>query len=544
MNIQLPPGYAAGRKAHVGLWVALSLLLFVLAGCSPDPQDSSTSAAQPQSSPETSADHIAWFEGNVDAAFRAAKESGKPIFLYWGAEWCPPCHELKATIFKRPEFIRQSRLFVPVYLDGDTERAQQYGERFGVMGYPTVIIFSPDGAEITRIPGGMDIQQYVGVMDLALDSLHPVSGLVDALNRGEPLSREDWRLLAFYSWGQDRGRALGERSLAEVSLQMAEACPAEFSLEKSLLQMLAVESWAGEEGRDPAQRERFRGWVLAVLGDDALSRANLNTFAWSSEKLVVALSESDQEQEAIGGAIYAALDRVLSDSEVNVLTRLNALYGEADVLQTLSPGLPAEQKSALVAKGAALRAELGAYQQHAGLYSLAETYHLIHADAETRATLDAGMAVSKQPYYFMVVLADIERDEGNTEQALNWYRKAWEAARGPATRVQWGTIYLLALIDLAADDLAGIEATGDAILGEMTVQADALHQRNTRRMERINTALQEWVAQPGGDSGDSAGRAQVLAHFQARLQGVCEQQSERPPLCDSLAGAAGEPAAT
>ena len=39
---------------------------------------------------------IDWFDGTVDEAFAAAKASGKPIFPYWGAEWCPPCHAISA----------------------------------------------------------------------------------------------------------------------------------------------------------------------------------------------------------------------------------------------------------------------------------------------------------------------------------------------------------------------------------------------------------------------------------------------------------------
>ena len=100
---------------------------------------------------------IDWFEGDVDAAFAAAKAADKPLFLYWGAEWCPPCSQIKATIFNQREFQERSRLFVPVYLDGDTPSAQKHGETFAVDGYPTMILFRPDGKEITRLPGGVDV---------------------------------------------------------------------------------------------------------------------------------------------------------------------------------------------------------------------------------------------------------------------------------------------------------------------------------------------------------------------------------------------------
>jgi thiol:disulfide interchange protein len=69
----------------------------------------------------TQAGGIEWRkDNNVDAAFALAKSANKPLFLYWGAVWCPPCNQVKATIFNRQEFIDKSRHFIPVYLDGDS----------------------------------------------------------------------------------------------------------------------------------------------------------------------------------------------------------------------------------------------------------------------------------------------------------------------------------------------------------------------------------------------------------------------------------------
>ena len=37
---------------------------------------------------------IDWFSGDVQAAFNAAAAAHRPVFLYWGAKWCPPCQQL------------------------------------------------------------------------------------------------------------------------------------------------------------------------------------------------------------------------------------------------------------------------------------------------------------------------------------------------------------------------------------------------------------------------------------------------------------------
>src|SRR3984957_5099518 len=89
----------------------------------------STSATSSKSAKNVAEPAIAWYVGSVESAFVAARAQNKPVFLYWGAKWCPPCHELKATVFSRPDFIEKLKLFIPVYLDGDDPGAQKWGNQ-------------------------------------------------------------------------------------------------------------------------------------------------------------------------------------------------------------------------------------------------------------------------------------------------------------------------------------------------------------------------------------------------------------------------------
>src|SRR5205814_2210578 len=80
-----------------------------LAACSPSPEPAKPPVAKgPASASSNTAaaahdDAIAWRKDDVDAAFVQAKADHKPLFLYWGAVWCPPCNQVKATLFNRQD---------------------------------------------------------------------------------------------------------------------------------------------------------------------------------------------------------------------------------------------------------------------------------------------------------------------------------------------------------------------------------------------------------------------------------------------------------
>src|SRR5205814_4122338 len=131
-------GLSLARAAAAAIVLAASGLQGAAIASAPDPKSG-----------------IAWqmasSDAEVDRAFALAKQSGKQVFLYWGAVWCPPCNQVKATLFSRPDFVERSRAFIPVYVDGDKPGAQKVASRFKVSGYPTMILFKPDGAEVTRL---------------------------------------------------------------------------------------------------------------------------------------------------------------------------------------------------------------------------------------------------------------------------------------------------------------------------------------------------------------------------------------------------------
>ena len=59
---------------------------------------------------------------------------------------------------------------------------------------------------------------------------------------------------------------------------------------------------------------------------------------------------------------------------------------------------------------------------------------------------------SNTPHYYIGDLADVEEHLGNNERALELMAEAYEKAKGPASRFQWGYSYLDGLLRLTPDD--------------------------------------------------------------------------------------------
>ena len=457
----------------------------------------------------------------MDEACAAAKAQGKPIFLYWGAVWCPPCHEIKATVFRSREFIERSRLFVPVYLDGDSENAQALGEKFGVVGYPTMIVFSPAGEEITRIPGGIDIQAYANVLDLTLAQAQPVSALLaKVLDEGASLDASQCRLLAYYSWGQDKS-LLADRDDAAAFRAMAGACPAAATTERSMLQMAALEAAVDAAGQPEnavpmtaEQKAEALQQVRQVLADKGLTRANLFTIIGAGTDITTTITDAGSAERAdLQARFVEVLKRMQDDPSLFTTERLYGTLGLLDFARIDDPEAPLPPELVEDVRVRVQKADAGTTDTYERQTVINIASHLLEEAGlkeEAKQLLLAELDKSKQPYYFMVGLADLEEQAGNQEAAIDWLQRAYGAATGPATRFQWGTYYVNGLLEMAPDDVARIRTETVNVVRELE-KSRAFYQRPKAQLERLEKKLEAWGTTPERREGLAGIRQDVLA---------------------------------
>ena len=490
-------------------------------------------------------DNVAWLVASADAdierAFGQARTQKKPVLLYWGATWCPPCNQLKATLFNRHEFAAQSRHFVAVFVDGDRPAAQKLGARFKVSGYPTLVLFTPDGAEITRLPGEADAPQVLSLLATGLAGGRPIAQVLADAQAGRPLTANEWRMLSFHAWSVDGSGLVAEADrpavLADLASKAQAANPGDGETTTRLWLKALAES---DDGKGLKSDEALRQRVLRVLGDPAASRLHMDVLIYGAPDMVKALTADDSaERAALVAQFEATLQRLQNDTTLARGDRMVALYSRVSLARlgqpkdSTTPKLPEALVNEVREMAARFDREItDGYERQAVITNVGSMLGYAGLWSESEALLKANLSKSHSPYYLMSQLGSNARKLGRKDEALDWFRKAYEASEGPATRLQWGASYLSALVDLAPNQGARIEKTAIRIFNEAAKDKGALHERSARSLQRVGKKLASWNA----DGKQSA----AMKRIQASVQALCGKvgASERE-ACQALLPAPG-----
>lgn len=488
-------------------------------------------------------------DAEIEAAFAQAARQNKPVLMYWGASWCPPCNQLKATLFNRQEFANLARQFVAVHVDGDRPGAQRVSSRFKVSGYPTVVLFTPQRAEITRLPGEVDAPQVLAVLQSGLNGGRPAQAvLADAL-AGKPLAAADWRLLAYYSWETGESQLVPKADTAPTLAKLAAAHAASPGADAETTTRLWLKALAASDEAPAAKAVKpdaaLRQRVQQVLASPAQVRAHMDVIGGSAPELVRVLEpEAGAARDALVAQFDAVLQRLQADTTLSRNDRMGTLYNRVmlarlalpkDAVQVqLAPALVADARQMVAAADREIR---DGYERQAVITYGAALLARAGLWAESEALLKGNLAKSHSPYYLMSQLAGNYRRLGRHADALQWYEQSYVKAVGPATRVQWGAGYVSALIDLAPQDVARIEKAVSALLAEAATDSAAFEGRSARSYQRVAGKLATWNA--------DGSRAPVLARLQRQLDGVCakvDAADGQQATCRGLLKAEGKPA--
>jgi thioredoxin-related protein len=105
---------------------------------------------------------VVFFQGSHADLIKAAQRSGKPYFVDCYAEWCGPCKLLNKTTFADPtvgEYVNTNMLAYK--LDCEKGEGPELCKLWKIQGYPSILVFGPDGKRIGLIYGYVDSPTFL-----------------------------------------------------------------------------------------------------------------------------------------------------------------------------------------------------------------------------------------------------------------------------------------------------------------------------------------------------------------------------------------------
>lgn len=99
-----------------------------------------------------------------EEALALAKDSGKPVFIYFQADWCGYCAQMKKNVFSNNQVKKMlSENCVSLFVDVDQDEKTK--SMFKIKSLPTYLLVSPDGDIIQKESGYKDVNNFISWLE-------------------------------------------------------------------------------------------------------------------------------------------------------------------------------------------------------------------------------------------------------------------------------------------------------------------------------------------------------------------------------------------
>ena len=111
---------------------------------------------------------------NFDSGLNRARVEGKPMLVTFVTNWCGFCRKMDRTTWKHPTVLERLGEMVAVRVDAEEGRpgrkfsGRELAARYGVTGYPTIMLLDGGGAVISRTGGYQQPRQFLEWLEAGL----------------------------------------------------------------------------------------------------------------------------------------------------------------------------------------------------------------------------------------------------------------------------------------------------------------------------------------------------------------------------------------
>jgi hypothetical protein len=305
-------------------------------------------------------------------------------------------------------------------------------------------------------------------------------------------------------------------------IKLAQSCPPaqREAASRLTLQAIAASATAKGEAKPAANKVDALASLQSILARPELTREHYDLIALYAAAMVnYTTAPKSRERRELIVTWNGVLDRLIADPTLSNAARIWAMGGKVDLARIDNPSGPLPDALLVQVRDQAARADRETTDINERQSVITSTGALL-ADAglldESDALLTAELKRSHSPYYYMSGLASNARKRGTPESraaAIDWAQQAYEAAQGPATRLQWGGGYVNYLLELASTESARIEAAAVRVVDEVSKMPDAFSARNRSSLERLGQRLRKWNKDGRHDA--------MLARLNGKMAPVC-----------------------
>jgi protein disulfide-isomerase len=473
----------------------------------------------------------AWFDGSFDDALKVASENNQLLFVYWGAVWCPPCNAVKSRVFSTQEFAKSLTGVIPVWLDGDDERAQEVGERLKLSGYPSLVVYNSQGQELVRFSESLSQAEFSSTMDLLKGNSTNLMSLMDKAIAKKATSAE-WDILGSLSWYESKDVDLSSIEVKQKRLALATACPSKTNIKacSSLWSQVfvAAAEIKEEDLKDKkhgkqnhiflsSAKQKFDSELKRILSNEESILASRPMFLNSLDEVMAwcfaqpstkktpnpKASTSDanlkpkpstaEQKLALKWQEATSLINSKTDSlDEKMLSRL--AWVKADKIANVRSAFDDDSIKKIIAEVAlADSMATSVFQRQTAIPTGAYALQEVGKPDLAKALLEKELKTSQTPWYIYSSLAQIEEKAKNLDQARAYSSKAAATVQGRASKIQWTSSELLMHVRTGASPERIAELTENYFAQSFAFE-DAFSGRNMRRMSSVRKQLKDVAA--------------------------------------------------